>query len=144
MRWRLSSMNWRLGLLRLWVVVSVLWLATCGAWALFQWQAATSARYPVTDPNGLKFIVIAPAGTAKADILPFVRNSEVVKMWQADCSKERSISCRQEIPVQMPGEFLDVVQFLIFAMSIPLLVVIFGLIFGWVISGFQKQMIPKS
>ena len=137
-------MNWRLGLLRLWVVVSVLWLAACGAWALFQWQAGTSARYPVTDPNGLKFIVIAPAGTAKADILPFVRNSEVVKRWQADCSKERSFSCRQEIPVQLPGEFFDVVQFLIFAMSIPLLVLVLGLICGWVISGFQKPMLPKS
>jgi hypothetical protein len=137
-------MNWRFGLLRLWVVFSVLWLITCGAWALFQWHAGISFKYAVTDPNGLKFVVTAPVGTDKADILPFARNSDVVKRWQADCGKERNASCRQEIPVQMPGIVENVTRFLAFAVSIPFVVLGIGVICIWVILGFQKPMAPRS
>ena len=122
----------------------MLWLAGCGAWALFQSNGSISARYPVTDPNGLKFVVTAPVGTAKSDILPFMRNSAAVKKWQAECSNERSDLCKQEIPVRMPGVLLNTVQFIVFAICVPLLVLVLGLISGWVISGFQKPAIPKS
>jgi hypothetical protein len=137
-------MNWRRGLLRLWVVFSLLWLVACGAWGLFQWHSGIGTKFPVTDPNGLKFIVTAPAGTAKADILYFVRNSDAVKRWQADCSKERSVSCSREIRVQMPGVIENVVRFLVFTFSIPVLVLLLGLIFGWAILGFRKPAVPTS
>jgi hypothetical protein len=143
-RYRLRSTNWRVGLLRLWVVFSVLWLIACGTWGLFQWHAGISFKYALTDPNGLKFVVTAPVGTDKADILPFARNSDVVKKWQADCGKERSPSCKQEIPVQMPGTIPSIVQFLIFAISVPFLVLGIGLVCVWVVLGFQKPMVPKS
>ena len=122
----------------------MLWLAGCGAWAFFQSNGSISARYPVTDPSGLKFIVTAPVGTAKSDILPFMRNSAAVRKWQADCGNERSELCRQEIPVRMPGVLLNIVQFLVFATCVPLLVLVLGLISGWVISGFQRPVTPKS
>lgn len=137
-------MNWRVGFLRLWVVFSVLWLIACGTWALFQWHNGLSFRYAITDPSGLKFVVTAPAGTNKADILPFTRNSDVVKKWQVDCSRDRSASCRQEIPIQMPGIVENVVQFLILALSIPFLVLAVGFVCTWVILGFQKPIVPKS
>jgi hypothetical protein len=137
-------MNWRLGLLRLWVVSTLLWLIACGGWALFQWHNVIGARFPVTDPNGLKFVVTAPVGTAKADVLPFMRNSAVVKKWQADCGKDRSAPCRQEIPVQMPGVTEYVVRFLVFTISMPVVVFVLGLICVWVIRGFRKPVIPKS
>jgi hypothetical protein len=137
-------MNWRVGLLRLWVVFAVLWLIACGIWALFQWHAGISLKYAVTDPNGLKFVVTAPVGTDKADILPFARTSDVVKRWQADCGKERSASCRQDIPVQMPGIIENVARFLVFAISVPFIVLGIGLICIWVILGFQKPIAPKS
>ena len=135
-------MNWRVGFLRLWVVFAVLWLIGSAVWALFQWQNGISFGYAITDPSGLKFVVTAPAGTDKADILPFARNSDVVKKWQADCSKERSPSCRQEIPVQMPGVVENVVRFLVIAISVPLLVLAIGLVCAWVILGFQKRTTP--
>ena len=137
-------MNWRLGFLRLWVAFSVLWLAGCGVWVLFQSNGGISARYPVTDPGGLRFIVTAPVGTAKSDILPFMRKSAAVRKWQADCGNERSDLCRQEIPVRMPGVLLNIVQFLVLATCVPPLVLVLGLISGWVISGFQKPVTPKS
>jgi hypothetical protein len=136
-------MNWRHGFLRLWVVVSLIWLLACGGWALFQWHGGIGAKFPVTDPGGLKFVVTAPFGTAKSDVLSFVRSSEVVKKWQADCSKERSDPCRRDIRVQMPGVIEDIVRFLVFAMSVPLLALILGLICGWVISGFRKPVTPE-
>jgi len=141
-------MNWRLGFLRLWVVFSVLWLAGCAAWAVFHLPAGTDIRYPVTDPNGLKFVVTAPAGTAKSDIVTFMRNSAAVKSWQADCGKQRSGACGEEIPIQMPGltsgPLPDIIPLLIFVLALPLVVLIFGLICAWVISGFQKPVIPRS
>src|ERR1700751_5542796 len=136
-------MNWRRGLLRLWVVFSLIWLLACGAWGLSQWHADIGAKFPVTDPNGLKFVVTAPVGTAKADVLYFVRNSDVVKMRQADCSKQHSVSCRREIRVQMPGVIEGVVRFLVFAISAPLIALILGLICGWAILGFQKPIVPR-
>ena len=139
-----TQMNWRLGLLRLWVVATLLWLVACGGWALFQWRDGIGARFPVTDPNGLKFVVTAPVGTAKADVLPFMRNSAVVKKWQADCGKERSAPCRQEILVQMPGVTEYVVRFWVFTISMPVVVLVLGLICVWVILGFRKPVIPKS
>jgi len=136
-------MNWRLGMLRLWVVFTLLWLVGCSAWAVFQWHNGISFRYALTDPNGLKFVVSAPAGTNKADILPFARSSDVIKKWQADCGKERNASsCRQEIPIQMPGIVENVVQFLVAAISVPFLVLGIGLICTWVILGFQKPTSP--
>lgn len=137
-------MNWRVGLLRLWVVFSVLWLIVCGTWGLFRWHDGISFNYTLTDPNGLKFVVTAPVGTDKADILPFAQGSDVVKKWQADCSKERSASCKQGIPVKMPGATQNVVQFLIFAISVPFIVLGFGLTCFWVILGFRRPVTPKS
>jgi hypothetical protein len=139
-----DTMNWRRGFLRLWVVFSLLWLLACGAWGLYQWHAGIVARFPVTDPSGLKFVVIAPVGAAKADILYFVRNSDAVKRWQANCSKERSAVCKKEIRVQMPGIFESVVQFLVFTISVPVLTLTLGLVLGWVILGFRKPMVPTS
>ena len=72
-----------------------MWLLACGAWGLLHWHNGIVAKFPVTDPNGLKFVVTAPVGTAKTDILYFVRNSDAVKRWQANCSKERSVFCRK-------------------------------------------------
>jgi len=137
-------MNWRRGFLRLWVVFSLLWLLACGAWGLFQWHAGIVARFPVTDPNGLKFIVAAPAGTAKADVLYFVRNSDAVKRWQTNCNKESSVFCRKEIRVQMPGVIENVVQFVVLTLSVPVLILILGLVIGWAILGFRKPMVPTS
>lgn len=121
-----------------------MWLLACAAWGLLQWHNGIVAKFPVTDPNGLKFVVTAPVGTAKADILYFVRNSDAVKRWQANCSKERSVFCRKEIRVQMPGVIENVVQFLVFTISIPVLILILGLVLGWVILGFRKPMVPTS
>ena len=137
-------MNWRRGLLRLWVVFSLVWLLGCGVWGLSQRHAGIGAKFPVTDPNGLKFVVTAPVGATKADVLYFVRNSDVVKMRQADCGKQHSVSCRREIPVQMPGVIEDVVRVLVFSIAVPLIVLILGLIFGWVILGFQKPIVPPT
>jgi len=136
-------MNWRVGLLRLWVVFSVLWLIACAVWALFQWHSGISFRYALTDPNGLRFVISAPAGTNKADILPFAKNSDLVKKWQADCGKDGNASCKQDIPVQMPGIVENVVQFLALAIALPFLVLGIGLVCIWVILGFQKPLARK-
>jgi hypothetical protein len=125
------------------MVSTLLWLMACGGWALFQWHDGVGVRFPVNDPNGLKFVVTAPVGTTKADVLPFMRNSAMVKKWQADCSKERGGSCAREIPVQMPGVMQGVIRFLALVISIPLLTLIVGLICSWVISGFRKPITPK-
>ncbi|HMF22431.1 MAG TPA: hypothetical protein VKG24_09940 [Pseudolabrys sp.] len=126
------------------MVFTLLWLIGCGAWALLNWHNGISFRYALTDPNGLKFVITAPAGTNKADILPFARNSDVVKKWQADCSKERSVACKEEIPLQMPGVIENVVQLLALAISVPFLVFCIGLVCTWVVLGFRKPMVPKS
>jgi hypothetical protein len=136
-------MNWHRGLLRLWVVFSLVWLLACGAWGLSQWHAGIGSRFPVTDPSGLKFIVTAPVGTPKTEILPFLRRSDVVKRWQADCNRERSASCRREIPVHMPGVMEDFVRSLVFAISTPFVVLVLGLVGSWVIFGFRRPAGPK-
>jgi len=137
-------MNWRVGLLRLWVVFSVLWLIGCAVWALFQWHSGISFRYALTDPNGLRFVISAPAGTNKADILPFAKNSDLVKKWQADCSKDRNSSCKQDIPVPMPGIVENVVRFLALAITVPFLLLGIGLVCIWVILGFQKPLVRNT
>jgi hypothetical protein len=137
-------MNWRRGFLRLWVVLSLAWLVACGGWGVLHWHSGISAKFPVTDPNGLRFIINAPVGTAKADILYFVRNSGAVKRWQADCSTKRDVSCEKEIRVQMPGVIDDVVRFLVLIVSIPFVVLVLGLVFSWVILGFRKPVDPTS
>jgi len=138
-----DKMNWRRGFLRLWVVFSVLWLLACGTWGLFQWHGGIASRFPVTDPSGLKFVVTAPVGTAKEDVLYFVRNSDAVKRWQADCSRERAVFCKKEIRVRMPGVLEKAVQFLVVTFAIPILILVLGLVLGWVILGFQKPVAPN-
>ena len=44
----------------------------------------------------------------------------------------------------MPGVIENVVQFLVFTISIPVLILILGLVLGWVILGFRKPMVPTS
>jgi len=44
----------------------------------------------------------------------------------------------------MPGVTEYVVRFLVFTISMPVVVLVLGLICVWVILGFRKPVIPKS
>jgi hypothetical protein len=93
-------MNWRAGLFRLWIILSVLWIGAWGYYGFTQWRGST---YEVMDPMGLKFEVNAPKDTPKADIVAFIQQTDAGKQRQADCAKERGPWCEFAFPLQMPN-----------------------------------------
>ena len=44
----------------------------------------------------------------------------------------------------MPGVIENVVQFVVLTLSVPVLILILGLVIGWAILGFRKPMVPSS
>jgi hypothetical protein len=127
-------MNWRVGLFRIWIILSVLWISAWGYYGFIQWRGST---YEVADPTGLKFIVIAPKDTSNADVVEFVKQADAAKQRQADCSKERGPWCEYAFPLYMPTD-LNLPRILLSAIVGPLVLFIVGLACLWVVSGFRQ------
>jgi len=133
-------MNWRRGFFRLWCALSLLWLLGC---AIGGYYGGFTAKYLVTDPSGLKYLVTTPHSMNDSDLFPYVKNLDVVQKRQDDCRKERGPWCEYEFPVQMPGLALSWLRFAAFSISIPIVVFLAGALFSWVISGFKKTMVSN-
>jgi hypothetical protein len=132
-------MNWRAGLFRTWVVLSAAWIVTWTAWGFVQWKGA---KYLVTDPDGLKFEVTAPAGIPHDEVAAFVRKSDSVKKRQEDCAKEHRPWCDHPLQIEMPNR-VDMVSLLLKAVAGPGAALIVGLAGFWIASGFSRSY-PKA
>jgi hypothetical protein len=130
-------MNWRVGLFRIWIILSVLWIGAWGYYGFTQWRGST---YEVTDPTGLKFEVNAPKDTPQADVVAFIQQSDVAKQRQADCSKERGPWCEFALSLQMPNK-LNLSRVLLSAIAGPVALLFAGLAWFWIVSGFRQTAI---
>ncbi|MGD0192574.1 MAG: hypothetical protein ABSD74_17690 [Rhizomicrobium sp.] len=132
-------MNWRLGLFRLWVLFSALWIAGCGVIAVTQWrESQRTVTYEVSDPQGQKYRVSAPIGTSEDDAVRFVLASPEIAKWRTNCvpPKINGPWCDFEPDVRMPG-ILNLWPLLAVALLVP--VGMFGIAIGcfWAAAGFR-------
>ena len=80
-------MNWRVGLLQTWIILSAIWVIACGVYGYDQFKRST---FLVEDPGGLKFSVRAPSNTAQRDAVAFVQVG-------GDRLAQREDACRRGI-----------------------------------------------
>ncbi len=128
-------MNWRAELLKIWVLFSALWFIAWGAYGFSEWRQTT---FMVTAPTGLRFQVLARAGTSNDDVLAFVQNSDLAKKLQEDCSKQFGPECQQPQALEMPYAF-PFVNVLLKILAAPLAVFAFGVACFWIIARFRRS-----
>jgi hypothetical protein len=131
-------MNWRAGMFRIWVILSALWIGAWGYYGFTEWQGA---KYEITDPTGLKFQIRGPRNLSEADAVAFVQHNDTVKKRQADCSQPRAPWCEFAfvVPDEMPNEFN--MSIIWTAMAGPFILLLIGLIWSWVASGFRQTTV---
>jgi len=134
-------MNWRIGLRRIWIILSVLWIGAWGYYGYLKWPGRT---WEVTDATNLKFKVRAPKDASELDVRAFAHQAEATKQRQAVCSKERKLPlCEAAFPLQMPGE-LTLMRVLLSAIGGPVALLLVGRAWFWVVSGFRQTTIKPS
>jgi hypothetical protein len=69
-----KTMNWKRGMLRLWVLFTLLWCVGVGWIAYFDYQPEPTSMYAISAPWGEKYKVIAPAVLSQSEVLDYVKS----------------------------------------------------------------------
>jgi hypothetical protein len=98
--------------------------------------------YEITDPNGGKYEVEAPAKASLQDIVAYVQKAVGSKWQHADCTKEaRGPWCDYPTQLKMPRDY-GAAKLVIIALLPPTLLLIFGASVYWALAGFRGAQ-PK-
>jgi hypothetical protein len=131
-------MNWRVGLLQTWIILSAIWVIACGVCGYDQFKRST---FLVEDPGGLKFSVRAPSNTAQRDAVAFVQRSDAANAHRENCTTQPSPVCQFPLPLSMPNtiEFWPLLET---AGAGPLGSLLVGFLGYWVVPGFRTPHQP--
>jgi hypothetical protein len=140
-------MSWRSGFFRLWVVVSGIWAVTTVAflgWEIIQPFPPWDIHVPNADI--LEFPMNTPRPAMKGAIIDYLKEQEAKEpseQRKLDDSIDWGPSADKLMEGYRPrGRTGPIVEMLEVAVSLPAILLILGLSFGWVIRGFRRPSTP--
>ena len=127
-------MNWGRGLFRLWVILSLLWIA--GLSAIFiadEHLLEANKTYEVEGRFKERYEVVAPPNASQEAVIAFAQQNARI-----DCSEsKRGPWCDHPVKLQMPREEIKLTAiYLAFGVPAAALLVGYGLF--WALSGFRR------
>jgi len=131
-------MNWRRGLLRFWVVLTVGWVASTFLLS-YRDLFPSTAKYVLTDPNGHRYEITTPLYVSESDALAFVNSSGEVEARKRECDATPRPWCNDALVMRMPGTTSDVWPFVLISAIPPLAVLILIYVLRWVLASFRKE-----
>ena len=133
-------MNVPRGLLRLWIVLTAIWLLGCvfvGA-TKWHWFEATQI-YEVADGNDEKYRVEVDPESTDDEILAFVQKSAGSKWLRKQCAKDmRGPWCDVVTSLRMPRQYFTW-PYLVISIGVPLLLLVIGYGVHWAFPGFRRS-----
>ncbi len=127
-------MNWGRGLFRLWVIVSVLWIAVLSAmFVKDEHLLEANKTYDVEGRFKEKYEVVAPPNASLEQVVAFAQQNQ-----RTDCSEIKTGPwCDYPVKLQMPRKAMDPALIYV-ALGGPAVALLIGSGFFWALSGFRR------
>jgi hypothetical protein len=135
-----ARMVGRRGLLRLWIVVTAIWLGGCFWFGAARWHwFAPNRVYVVADTNDEKYQVEAAPDTPEDEVALFVQKSAGSKWLRKECAKDRRGPwCDVVTSFQMPKQYFTW-QYLAVSIGVPLSLLAVGAALSSAPTGLRRS-----
>ena len=131
-----TDMNVRRGLLRFWVVLTAFWALVCVSIAAVNWRwFEPNSVYEITDRNGTKYTVEAPATASLTEVTDYATKTAQ----RADCKDDHpGPSCEHPVFLKMPRRD-DLNKLILITTIPPLILLAFAGAIRWAFAGFKND-----